>query len=362
MKTRVFTGLIKRLWLCISLTTFTLAGVSATQSVADTGVPELNFLTWSEYIDPAVVAEFEQQFHAKINFTYFEDDDERDAILVKSSGGGFDLAVVNGVQVNAYQRHGWLAHLDNKDIPNLKYIDEKWIKAIERAPGYGVPYFWGTLGIAYRKDLIKEPITRWSQLFHPTEAMREKIIMLGVSRDVVGMALKSLSYSANTMDPKAVDAVNTLLKAQKPYVKSYSYMTLDEKSPLVTGEAVIAMAFSGDALTLKEHNDNIEYVLPEEGGNLWVDYLTVFNTSQRKNLAAQFINFINEPANAARIASFVNYATPNLAAEKRMPKDFLENRVIYPSQAQIDKSEFDAELPPRLIKKRNQIMAEIRHH
>lgn len=330
--------------------------------IANASVTELNFLTWSEYIDPEVVAEFEKQYQAKVNFTYFEDDDQRDAMLVKSGGAGYDLAIVNGVQVNAYQRHGWLAPLTKTDIPNMKYIDDKWTKAFERAPGYGVPYFWGTLGIAYRKDLLKETITSWSQIFHPTEAMRGKIIMLGVSRDVVGMALKSLGYSANTTDPKAIDSVYALLKAQKPYVKSYAYMTLDEKSPLVTGEAVIAMAFSGDALTIKEFNENIEYVLPEEGGNLWIDYITVFNSSPRKELAMKFINFINVPANASRIAGFVNYATPNLAAEKLMPTEFLQDKVIYPSKKQIERSEFDAELPPRLIKKRNQVMAEIRHH
>lgn len=335
-----------------------MSTVAAT-SLADTTT--LNFLSWSEYIDPAVVKDFEKNHNTRINFTYFEDDDDRDAMMVKSGGRGFDLVVVNGVQVAPYKRRGWLSKLDKQQIPNIKHIDNKWRSAFKGAAGYAVPYFWGTTGIAYRKDIIKEPITSWSQLFNPSKEMHGKIIMLGVSRDVIGMALKSIGHSANSTDQTALKKVEKILRAQKKHVKSYSYMTLDKKSPLVTGEAVIAMAFSGDALMVKEHNNNIEYIVPEEGGNLWVDHIVIPTASTHKKLARKFIDFINKPENAAKNAEFVHYATPNKTAEKLLPGDFLADKVIYPSRKQLDKSEFDMELPIRVIKKRNQIMAAIRH-
>jgi len=330
-------------------------------SPAQAAVQTLHFLSWSEYIDPAVVKAFEQEFNAKIKFRYFEDDDDRDAILVKSGGTGYDLVIINGVQVKTYRKHGWLSRITSKDVPNLKYIDPKWMNAFKSSRGYTVPYFWGTTGIAYRKDLVQKPITSWRQLFNPSKEKHGKIIMLGVGRDVIGMALKSIGKSSNSTDLRALKKVEQLLKAQKPYVKSYSYMTLDKKSPLVTGEAVIAMAFSGDALMVREHNKNIEYVVPKEGGNLWVDQLGVLKSSKNKDLAMKFINFINRPKIAARIANFVYYATPNQEAKKLLPKEFLEDRVIYPGQSELDKSEFDGDLPIRIIKKRNEIMAGLRH-
>ena len=321
----------------------------------------LHFLSWSEYIDPDVVKAFEQKYKVKIQFTYFKDDDDRDAIMVKSGGRGYDLIIVNGVSVKSYKRHGWLSKLSSKDVPNIKHIDRKWMNAFKGANGYTLPYFWGTTGIAYRKDIIKEPISSWTQLFNPSTEMQGKIIMLGVSRDVIGMALKSLGYSANSVDFMALNKVENLLKSQKPHVKTYSYMTLDKTSPLVTGDAVIAMAFSGDALMMKEHNENIEYVLPKEGGNLWVDYLAVLEASNNKVLAKKFIDFVNSPEMAAKNANFVYYATPNKTAKKLLSKEFLSDPVIYPPKFHLDKSEFDGDLPVRIIKKRNQIMAALRH-
>ena len=119
------------------------------------------------------------------------------------------------------------------------------------------------------------------------------------------------------------------------------------------------MLYSGDALMVQEHHEDIEYVLPEEGGNIWVDYLVVLESSKNKDLALAFINFLNEPENAAQLAEFVYYATPNKAAEKLLPAEFLEDPVIYPSKEALAKSEFHNPLPPRAAKKRNLAVSKI---
>ena len=128
---------------------------------------------------------------------------------------------------------------------------------------------------------------------------------------------------------------------------------------LVRGEARAAMVYSGDAMMVAEHNENIAYVVPEEGSNLWVDYLAVLKRSRQKQLAMDFINFLNEPENAAQLAQFVYYATPNREAEKRLPKEFLEDPVIYPDQNVLAKSEFYRELPPRVQKRYNAVLPRV---
>ena len=174
-----------------------------TASAAD-NPKELVFLNWSDYMDPELIKEFQQKHGVKISEVYFETDEMRDDKLVATNGSGYDLAVVNGPVLHAYVKRDWLAPLDRANVPNLKHVDPKYINAYPSAAGHAVPYFWGTTGIAYRKDKITEPVTSWKQMFQPADALRGKIVMIKDSRDLIGMALKALGYSANSTDKKAL--------------------------------------------------------------------------------------------------------------------------------------------------------------
>lgn len=333
-------------------------------AASDTSLPApprtLVLLNWSEYIDPELVEEFEQQFNAKVSEVYFESDDLRDDMMLETGAIGYDLVIVNGINVDSYRKRGWIAPLDEARLPNLKYVDRHWREAFEGAGGYAVPYFWGTLGIAYRQDLVEQAPSSWLDILQPPESLHGKIGMIENSRDLVGMALKALGHSANSSDPAAIKAAEQLLLAQKPYVKTYSYIALTEESALVNGDLVAAMVYSGDALMVQEYDENIQYVLPAEGGNIWVDYLAVVEHSKNKDLAWAFINFLNEPEHAAQLAEYVYYATPNTAAEKLLPQEFLADPVIYPSKEALARSEFHTPLPPRAVKKRNLAFARVK--
>lgn len=320
---------------------------------------ELIVLNWSEYMDQELKKEFEQKFNATVKEVYFETDEMRDELLVNTNATGYDVVICNGPPINTYVRQKWLAPLTEANVPNLKYIDKQWLDAFRFANGYAVPIAWGTTGIAYRKDKISEPVTSWMQMFKPKKELRGKIIMIKDSRDTIGMALKALGYSYNSADKKELGEAKKLLVAQKPFVKGYSYITVTEKSALVTGEAWMAMVYNGDALVVQEHEPNIAYVLPGEGGGLWADYLVVLKSSPRKELAQKFINFLVEPKNSARFAEFAYYATPNKAAEKFLPKEFLEDKAIYPSKQILEKSEFQEIISPRAAKIRNRIFSTV---
>ncbi len=334
-----------------------LSAITLPAAAGDAATPaplrSLVLLNWSEYIDPELVKKFEQQFNVKVSQVYFESDDLRDDMLLETNAAGYDLIVVNGISVESYRKRGWIAPLDETQLPNLKHVDPHWRDAFEGTRGYGVPYFWGTMGIAYRADLVEDAPTSWMDLFQPAEDLHGKIGMVENSRDLLGMALKALGHSANSSDLAAIKAAEQLLLAQKPYVGTYNYLSLSEASALVSGDIVAAMVFSGDALMVQEYHEDIQYVLPAEGGNIWVDYLAVLDSSKNKDLAWEFIDFLNEPEHAAQLAEFVYYATPNTAAEKLLPQEFLEAPVIYPSAEALANSEFYMPLPPRATKKRN---------
>ena len=316
---------------------------------------ELVVLTWTDYIDPQVVAEFERSQHAKVKFMYFESDDDRDELLAHSNATGYDVVLTDGISVTTYANIGWLAPIQQQSIPNLKYIDARWRKAFPRAEQYGVPYFWGTMGIAYRRDLVPAAFTSWMDLYRPQPSLQGKIVMIKHARDVIGMALKALGYSQNSADPAQLAEAHELVLIQKPFIRAYSYLSLTKESALVTGEAWAAMVFNGDSIVLQEFNPNIVFVVPKEGSNLGVDYFTILKSSSKQALAAAFINFIHDPQRNARIARFVHYATPNLAAQRYLPPAYFQNPIIYPSEDTLKHSEFFTPLPPAAVKLRNEI-------
>jgi len=333
--------------------------LSPARAEADFGGEVLHVLTWPDYIAPDVIDDFEKRFNARITFSYFETDDARSEILTKSEGHGYDVVLVVGNDISKYQRRGWLAPIAADQIPNRRHIMPRWADAFPDALEYGIPYFWGTQGIAFRRDLVSQPITSWRQLLEPTEELRGRIAMTGTARDLTGIALKSLGYSLNSSELSQLKEAEVLLRSQLPYVKSYAYINLSEKSELVTGEAWVAMVFNGDALMLQQFNDQIEYAVPEEGANLWVDYFCILEASPRKALGHAFLNFLNEPQVAARIAGYVYYATPNEAARDYLPQSYFDNPIIYPPPAQLSRSEFYESLAPRAQKYTNGIMARL---
>ena len=324
-------------------------------AAAEPAANQLTLLNWAEYLDPEVLAEFQQRYGITVTESYFETDEMRNEIMFSTNGAGFDLVLTNGSAIASYVRRNWLAPISGKDLPNLRYASPRWRASFPEAATYGVPFLWGTLGIAYRTDKVSRPVTSWLDLFRPEESLKGKILMIKDSRDLIGMALKSLGYSANSTANQELDEAKQLLLAQKAYVKTYSYITLGKNSSLVTGDAHMAMIYNGDALVLQEHDPAIAFVQPREGSSLWCDFFVIPSSSTKKDLAYKFLNFIHEPAVMARLARFASYATTNTAAEKLLPPEFKEDHNIYPDAQVLEKSEAYTDLPPRVAKKYNDI-------
>ena len=320
---------------------------------------ELVFLNWPNYMDPQILTEFEQRTGITVKQSYFDSDTARDELLLETEGKGFDVALINGASIRILAKRGWLEPLDEADIPNLVHIDPRWRTAHEQAEDYGVPYFWGTIGIVYRQDLVPFTVSSWMDLLRPPEALQGKVSMIGDSADLIGAALKALGYSLNSTDDEQLKEAEALLQAQAPAVNTYRYLSLNEDSALVTGQVAMSMMYSGDALVVQRYHDEIAFVLPEEGGNIWTDYLSVLSASTEKVAAKQFIDFLNEPEIAARLAQHVYFATPNRAAEEFLPAEFRNNPVIYPGEEALERSESHHRLPARAQKSRAAIFSRI---
>ncbi len=335
------------------LAALALAGPAAAES------DELVIFNWSQYLDPDVVAAFEDETDASVRVVHYGSDDHRDQLMVDTDGESFDVIVVSGSTIETYRKRGWIQPLQEEKIPNLRYIDSRWRDAYAAAHEYGVPYFWGTVGIGYRRDLVPEPITSWMQLYRPAPELQGRIKMPNTARDVLAMALKALGHSMNTDDPGKLKEAGRLALEQKPAVSVYSYISLGEGSALVSGKIAAAMVYGGDALNVAQHHEDIVYVLPEEGGGIWCDYLTVGANAPHPELAHEFINFINRPDVAAQQAEYMYLGSPNRAARERIDPELRSNPIVYPDAEALAKSEYYHPLSPELLRLQSRIFAHI---
>lgn len=326
---------------------------------AKEAIGEITFLNWDEYIDPTLLTKFEKEYKIKVRVVHFDSDDGRTRMLLATEGGEFDVAIVDGDSLEGYRQRDWLATIQPDKVPNIEHIDPKWRSAHPFAATHAVPYFWGTTGIAYRKDLVKEPITSWLQLFRPAPELQGKIYMLPQTRELLDIALKCSGHSLNSADEQDYREARQLLVEQQPFVRKYDFLALNAQSAILDGSIVAAATYSGDALTLHDLDERIVYVTPKEGGVLWIDYLVVLVKSKRKAMAEKFVNFLHEPENAAQLALWAQYASPNREAEKLLPPEFRNNKTIYPPKEIFERYEIDGKLPAQIHRIRSTIFAEV---
>ncbi len=329
--------------------------------VAGADARKLVILNRVNAIAPDLVSAFEARYDARIEQILFLTDEHRSQMLVNSAAEGIDVIQTSGIDLNLYIRRGWIRPLNTALIPTLQHISPIWRYAFEQAGTHAVPYSWGTTGIVYRSDLLATPITRWQQLYQPQPELQGRIGMSENGDALIEMGLKALGYSLNSDDEAQLNDVEALLNNQKPYVKSYARLTADKGADILSGAMIAAMTDNGEAARLQKHNQNLVYIVPEEGGRIWVDYFAITRKSQAQQLAHSFINFMNQPKNAAMQARYLHSATANSAAEQYLPAPFLQDPVIYPAASVHARSEFSRQIKAQAVRRRNAISAAVLH-
>ncbi len=322
---------------------------------------ELTVLIWPDYVAPTAIRAFEWETGSRVRQIHFETDETRDRAMAESDGTGFDVLCLDNTALDAYRTRGWIVPLDPGAIRNRRHLDPRWDSAYPASRGYAVPYFWGTLGIVYRRDLTGRDLSSWMDLLRPNARLRGRILMVADALDLMGVALKALGYSMNSADPQELNAAADLLRDQHPAVRRYGALGVSEESEVLTGAVAAAVSYNGDGAALRGRNPQVAFAVPREGGALWVDYLAIAARARQPALAAAFIDFLNRPAIAADNARQLSYATPNRAAERLLPSAFLADPLIYPDPATLARCETYAPLSPEALAARFQAYAAIVH-
>lgn len=357
---------MKRLFSC--LTVFLLAAfcgiaaLGAEEEKAPSRGVTINVYNWGEYIANGtdesmdVNAEFTRRTGIQVNYTTF---DSNESLYSKLAGGGadYDIIIPSDYIISKLIDQGMLAELDFSNIPNFQYIDEEF-----RNPDYdpenkfSVPYTWGVVGLFYNTDYIEEEITSWSALWDDRYA--GKMLMFDNPRDSFAIAQFRLGQSLNTTDPEDWKAAAELLKQQKPLVQAYVMDQIFDK--MESGEAWLGPYYSGDAAILVENNDNIKFVVPEEGTNYFVDGICIPATSNRKEEAEEYIDFLCDPEIAGANMDYIGYSTPETAAKEYMDEEMVNSPIHYPDVETLARTQVFINLPDDTSKLVDKLWAEVK--
>ncbi|MCM1027650.1 MAG: spermidine/putrescine ABC transporter substrate-binding protein [Roseburia sp.] len=348
--------------LCLTLCSVSVRAASAEDAAApDRGVT-INVYNWGEYIANGtdgsldVNEEFTRRTGIRVNYTTF---DSNESLYSKLAGGGadYDVIIPSDYMISKLIDENMLAELDFDNIPNYRYIDEHFRDpAYDPGGRYSVPYTWGVVGLFYNTDYIKEEITSWSALWDDRYA--GKILMFDNPRDAFAIAQFLLGQSLNTTEENDWAEAAALLKQQKPMVQAYVMDRIFDK--MESSEAWIAPYYSGDAAILVDNNDSIQFVVPEEGTNYFVDAMCIPLTSSHKAEAEEYINFLCDPEIAGANMNYVGYSTPESAAKAYMDEEMVNSPIYYPSEETLERTQVFVNLPETTAKLVDSLWAEVK--
>lgn len=289
---------------------------------------ELYFYNWSDYIDPETLELFEQEYGVRVIYDTYDANEDMIA-KVRAGNSGYDIVVPSDYAVQIMVDEELVQPLDKSMLTNLGSMNKNYLGVyFDPENRYSVPYLLGLTGIAYNSEFFPNGVDSWSALFDPANlsAIQGKFSMLEDERETPGAALKSLGQSLNTTDAALLQQAQELLIAQKPFLAAYNSADVNRK--LASGEYVVAHAWSGMAMQARNGlgdefsgNPAINFVIPKEGGTIWMDNLVILSDSPNAYTAHVFINFLMRPEIAARNAGYVGYITPNTGAVPLLPQE-----------------------------------------
>jgi len=302
--------------------------------------PTLYIFNWSDYIDTDLIREFEEEYNCQIKYSTF-DSNENMLTKVKSSTQSFDLIFPSGDHVSILAELNMLEELDKSQLSNYMNLDKSLlVKAESFDPGnrYSIPYAWGLTGLMYNRQFVPDEIVAsggWNILGDSFFDGKNKVTMLDDAREVIGAALIFSGYSVNDTSEEALSAAHNVLKVWDKNITQFDSDSY--KNELQDGTTWLAQAYNGDALQQMAENPDLEFIMPKEGAAMWMDNIVMLNSSQNKDLAYKFIDFLLDSENAKRNSKYTMYPTPNEAAMSMMGDEFVNNKLINPDDEYLDK-------------------------
>ncbi|WP_249677631.1 ABC transporter substrate-binding protein [Pseudomonas abieticivorans] len=287
-------------------------GLSLALSVAGAAqaAEQLNVVSWSGYFSPDILNKFEKESGIKVTVDSY-DSNETLLAKLKQGGGGYDVAIPSHQFVPILIKENLLERFDPVSQPYYANVVDNLQKPTWDPQGaYSVPFIWGTTSVVLNTERYKGPLDSYDVLYHPPAELQGRINMFDSTSEVIDTASLYLGIPLCSEDPKQMQQVLTLLKAQKPYVKTFSSKAGSIRENLASGEIDMSMFWGGSSLRAREMKPSLAYLYPKEGVMAWVDNMVIPKGSKNPDNAKKFIAFLSQPENAALTQNFLKHQSP----------------------------------------------------
>lgn len=293
---------------------------------------------WGEYLDPKTIELFEEETGISVTYEEYETNEIMYPKIV-SQAIAYDVVCPSDYMIQRMIENDLLAEINWDNIPNIKNMGPTYMeqsKSFDPKNKYSVPYCVGTVGILYNKSMVKEPVDSWDILWNPK--YKDSILMQDSVRDAFAVALKRLGHSINSTEVDQLAAAAEDLMEQKPLVQAYVVDQVRDK--MIGNEAALGVIYSGEAGYTKRENPDLEYVIPKEGSNVWIDSWVIPKNAQNKENAEKFINFMCRPEIALMNFEYLTYSTPNLKAREMIEDEEIRNsKILFPEPEDLSNCE-----------------------
>ena len=305
----------------------------------------LSVYNWSDYIAEETVAKFEAETGIKVIYDVFDSNEVLEAKLM-SGDAGYDIVVPSLSFLGRQIQAGVFSELDRSQLSNIDNLDPELMKRIAVLdPGntHAVPYLWGTTGIGYNVDKVREvlgedaPVNSWDLVFKPENM--EKLASCGVSfldaaSEMVPTVLNYIGEDPNSFDPAVIEKGLAKLQEVREHVRYFH--SSQYINDLANGDICVAVGWSGDIVQASDRAEeagkgvSVAYTIPTEGAAIWFDMLAIPKSSKRPENAHAFINFLMRPEIIAEVSDYVSYANGNLASKPLIDPEITGDPTIYP--------------------------------
>ena len=292
---------------------------------------------YGEYIDPEVIRLFQEETGIEVVYDEYETN-EIMFTKIASDPSSYDVVCPADYTVSRMISLDMVEPLDYDQLPNTKeHIGKRYFEAMEAFdPGnqYAVPYFWGTVGILYNTTMVDDEVNSWDILWNPK--YKGEILMQDSVRDAFMIPMIRNGFSINTVDPAEVEIAAQDLIDQAPLVQAYVVDQVRDK--MIGNEAALGVIYSGEALYCQWENEDLEYVVPDEGSLVWFDSWVITKNARNKENALKWIDFPSRPEIALMNFEFITYSVPNETAREMIEDEELRNsEIAFPGEDILDR-------------------------
>jgi spermidine/putrescine transport system substrate-binding protein len=317
-----------------------LADVSGSPNSSTGGSADhttLHVYSWSNYFDDELLKAFTQKTGIQVVADVFDSNETMLAKLQAGGGGAYSVIYPSDYMVQQMLDLKMLLPMDKSKLQGLSNLIKKFQNPKYDADNsHSVPATWGTTGLVYNTKLNPAP-QDWEYLWQQKSRLARKMTLFNDVREVMGATLRSLGYSYNSTNPDEIKQAYQKLVQLKPAISSFT--TDGWRDQLVTGDLVLAMAYSSDAIDTISQSPGLKYVIPASGSSIWTDTMAIPKTAPNPEAAYAWINFILEPTNAAQMVERLKFATPNQAAIEQLSPELKSNVNLFPPEEILSKCE-----------------------